>query len=175
MSLPAWNEQPISKSHDRASFDCGQADLNAFLQRYARQSHQDNVSKTYCFVERANPKRVLGYYTVTPSAMKHEALPVHLTKGLARHEVSGFRLARLATDRSVAGRGLGGIMLGAATRRCAALAASGGGYLLIIDAKDDRVAGWYQRFGAIPVLDSKLTLVMHLGSFVKELEGRGLL
>jgi len=52
---------------------------------------------------------------------------VGLTKGLAQHEVSGFRLARLATDLSVAGQGLGGQLLAAAALRCLRVAAEGGG------------------------------------------------
>ncbi len=45
MTLPSWREEPISKSHDRKSFDCGDAELNGFLQRYARQSHGAPASK----------------------------------------------------------------------------------------------------------------------------------
>ena len=40
MNLPDWLEAPISKSHDREAFDCGEADLNEFLQRHARQSSE---------------------------------------------------------------------------------------------------------------------------------------
>ena len=64
-----------------------------------------------------------------------------MTRGLARHEVSGFKLARLATDRTVAGQGLGGQLLASAALRCLRLAGEGGGILLIIDAKSERVAG----------------------------------
>jgi len=40
MSLPDWREAPISKAHDRESFDCGEPELNEFLRRHARQSHE---------------------------------------------------------------------------------------------------------------------------------------
>lgn len=39
MTLPAWQEEPIAKKHDRAGFDCGQGALNIFLRQHARQSH----------------------------------------------------------------------------------------------------------------------------------------
>src|ERR1017187_8965214 len=39
MTLPAWHEEPVSRKHDRNAFDCGDAAMNDFLQRYARQSH----------------------------------------------------------------------------------------------------------------------------------------
>ena len=40
MIVPAWYEEPISRKHDRKAFDCGEHELNEFLQRYARQSHE---------------------------------------------------------------------------------------------------------------------------------------
>jgi hypothetical protein len=35
MSVPAWHEEPISKKHDRKSFDCGDPAMNEFFERYA--------------------------------------------------------------------------------------------------------------------------------------------
>ena len=36
----AWREAPVSKTQDLGAFDCGEPDLNEFLQRHARQSHE---------------------------------------------------------------------------------------------------------------------------------------
>jgi hypothetical protein len=30
-----WDEAPIGKKHDRETLDCGDADLNTYLKRYA--------------------------------------------------------------------------------------------------------------------------------------------
>ena len=98
-----------------------------------------------------------------------------MTKGLARHEVSGFKLARLATDRSVAGKGWEVNWLAAAALRCLRLAGEGGGVLLIIDAKSERAARWYASYGAEPLQSQPLTLVMPLATFATELRGKGLL
>lgn len=98
-----------------------------------------------------------------------------MTKGLARHEVSGFKLARLATDLSVAGHGLGGQLLAAAALRCLRLAGEGGGILLIIDAKSERAASWYAGYGAESLLDQPLTLIMPLATFATELRTKRLL
>jgi hypothetical protein len=69
VTLPAWHEEPVGRSHDRRSFDCGDADLNAFLQRFARQGHEQNAVKTFCTIEDEAPNRVLGLYGVAPSRM----------------------------------------------------------------------------------------------------------
>ncbi|WP_026358915.1 hypothetical protein [Aureimonas ureilytica] len=175
MSLPPWREEAVSKSHHRQAFDCGDAAMNEFLRRYARQSHEQNASKTFCAIDVATPNRVLGFYTITPAAVAHTVVPSHLKKGLAQHDVPGFKLARIATDRSVAGCGLGGQLLAAAALRCLRVATEAGGVLLIIDAKGERAAQWYQSYGAEPLQDSPLTLVMSLASFAGDLRARGLL
>lgn len=175
MTLPAWREEAIAKAHDRKSFDCGDAALNNFLQRYARQSHEQNASKTFCAIDPIDPGRVLGFYTVTPSAVAHADAPAALTRGLAQHEVAGFRLARLAVDRRVAGHGLGGQLLATAALRCLRIADEVGGTVLIIDAKNERAALWYATYGAQALQDRPLTLVMSLATFTTDLRSKGLL
>ncbi|MER8372613.1 GNAT family N-acetyltransferase [Mesorhizobium sp. M1338] len=175
MTLPSWHEEPIAKRHDRASFDCGDAQMNDFLRRFARQSHDQNAAKTFCAVDDAASEHIFGFYTIAPSAIAYETVPEDMTRGLARHEVSGFKLARLATDRTVAGQGLGGQLLAAAALRCLRLAGEGGGILLIIDAKSERAARWYASYGAEPLQESDLTLVMPLATFATDLREKGLL
>lgn len=175
MTLPIWREEAIAKSHDRQGFDCGDAAMNDFLRRYARQSHEQNASKTFCAIDAETPDRVLGFYTLAPAAVAHGAVPATMTRGLAQHDVPGFRLARIAVNRSVAGHGLGGQLLAAAALRCLRVANEAGGVLLIIDAKGERAAQWYASYGAEPLRDSPLTLVMPLATFAGSLRARGLL
>jgi GNAT superfamily N-acetyltransferase len=175
VTLPSWHEEPIAKSHHRQAFDCGDAQMNAFLHRYARQSHEQNASKTFCAIADNEPGRILGFYTIAPAAVAHENVPETMTKGLARHDVYGFKLARIATDVTVARQGLGGQLLAAAALRCRRAAGEVGGVLLIIDAKNERAADWYASYGAEPLKDKPLTLVMPLATFAADLRARGLL
>jgi GNAT superfamily N-acetyltransferase len=175
VTLPAWHEEPIAKSHRRQAFDCGDVRMNEFLHRYARQSHEQNASKTFCAIADDEPGRILGFYTITPSAVAHEDVPETMTKGLARHEISGFKLARIATDLAVAGQGLGGQLLAVAALRCLRAAGEVGGVLLIIDAKNERAATWYASYGAEPLGGKPLTLVMPLATFAADLKAKGLL
>ncbi|MGC4106738.1 MAG: hypothetical protein QM753_10370 [Thermomicrobiales bacterium] len=175
MTLPAWHEEPIAKAHRRQDFDCGDPEMNRFIQRFARQSHEQNAAKTFCAIDDATPSRILGFSTITPTAVTHEAVPTSMTRGLARHEVAGFKLARIATDVTVAGHGLGGQLLAAAALRCLRVASEVGGVLLVIDAKNERAASWYASYGAEPLRDRPLTLVMPLATFTDDLRKRGLL
>jgi len=90
--------------------------------------------------------------------------PEIVRRGLARHDVPGFRLARLAVDLKWQGRGIGGQLLLAAGRRCLLAAAEVGGVVLVIDAKNERVAAWYASYGAVPLLEASLTLVLPLAT-----------
>jgi GNAT superfamily N-acetyltransferase len=162
VALPEWREESIGRHHDRKSFDCGSAALNEYLIRYARQNHESGGAKTFVAVAPEAPTRVLGFYSISPGAIAFAHVPTSLTKKLGRYDVPVFRLGRLAIDRSVQGRGFGGDLLLAAGERALAVAAEVGGVALAIDAKDERAANWYQRFGALALLDDPLKLILPL-------------
>lgn len=157
-----WREEPIGKHHDRKAFDCGSADLNEYLNRYARQNHESGGAKTFVAVAAKETSRVLGFYSISPGAVELSRVPATLTKKLGRYEVPVFRLGRLAIDLSVQGKGLGGELLLAAGARTLAVAAEVGGVALAIDAKDEKAAQWYERFGALALLDEPLKLILPL-------------
>lgn len=159
MTLRSWHEEPIEKRHDRATFDCGDADLNRFLLRHARQSHEKGAAKTFLAIGDGDSK-VLGFYSLSPASIAYERTPDVVKKGLARYEVPVFRLARLAVDISMQGQGLGGQLLLAAGRRCLRVAAETGGVALLIDAKNEGVAGWYASYRAVPLQDAPTSLLL---------------
>jgi GNAT superfamily N-acetyltransferase len=164
--LPEWREEPIGRHHDRKRFDCGSADLNTYLDRYARQNHESGGAKTFVAVAPDEPARILGFYSISPGSVAFARVPAKLTKKLGRYEVPVFRLGRLAVDVSVQGQGLGADLLLAAGERALAVAAQVGGVALAIDAKDERAARWYERFGASALLDDPCKLILPLESIV---------
>jgi GNAT superfamily N-acetyltransferase len=172
MTLPAWHEEPISKKHDRDAFDCGDKDLNEFLRRHARQSHDKGGAKTFLAIDDVSGK-ILGFYSLSPAQIAYERTPEIIRRGLARHDVPGFRLARLAVDLSLQGQGLGGQLLLAAGKRCLRAAAEVGGVALVIDAKNDRVAEWYESYGALRLSDAPQTLMMPMTTVAAALKALG--
>jgi GNAT superfamily N-acetyltransferase len=158
----AWREEAIARRHDRNDFDCGSPELNAYLARFARQNHESGGAKTFVAVDPADPTRVLGYYSISPGSIEFSRVPAQVTGKLGRYEVPVFRLARLAVSLAVQRRGLGGDLLLTAGARTLAVAAEVGGVALAIDAKDARAAQWYERFGALRLLDDPLKLVLPL-------------
>jgi GNAT superfamily N-acetyltransferase len=170
MIATAWHEEPIHKRHDREAFDCGEEALNEFLRRYARKSHELGGAKTFLAIDDADNKTVRGFYSLSPASVTFARTPEIVRRGLARHDVPGFRLARLAVDRRLHGQGLGGQLLLAAGRRCLLASAEVGGVVMIIDAKNESVAGWYAGYGAVPLLDAPLSLLLPLATIADALK-----
>jgi GNAT superfamily N-acetyltransferase len=171
--LVDWHEEPIGRHHDRKSFECGSPQFNEYLDRYARQNHESGGAKTFVAVSPAVPARVMGFYSISPGSIEFARLPAKLTRKLARYEVPVFRLARLAIDRAVQGQGLGGDLMLAAGERALAVSAQVGGVALAIDAKDEKAAKWYGRFGALALLDDPLKLVLPLGVIADAIAAAG--
>ena len=168
-----WREEPIGRHHDRKSFDCGARDLNDYLDRHARQNHATGGAKSFVAVSPGEPTRVLGFYSISPGAIEFARVPANLTKKFGRYELPVFRLGRLAVDLSVRGQGLGADLLLAAGERALAVAAEVGGVALAIDAKDEKAALWYERFGALSLLDDPLKLILPLRTIVDAIGSTG--
>jgi GNAT superfamily N-acetyltransferase len=164
VSAPQWREEPIGRQHDRTGFDCGSPELNDYLQRYARQNHESGGAKTFVAVPPDEPACILGYYAISPGSVEFARVPAAITRKLGRYEVPVFRLGRLAVSVAMQGRRVGSALLFAAGRRAIAVAAEVGGVALAIDAKDERAAAWYERFGALRLMDDPLRLMLPLAT-----------
>lgn len=173
MSFPSWHEEPVSKQHDRESFDCGEAALNDFLRQHARKSHEAGGGKTFLAIDDKDGKTVLGFYSLSPASVEYARTPDIVKRGLGRYDVPGFRLARLAVAKLFQGQGLGGQLLLAAGQRCIRAAAEVGGVVLVIDAKNESVAKWYASYGAVALNGAPLTLLMPLATIAQALKATG--
>ncbi|MDA0271176.1 MAG: GNAT family N-acetyltransferase [Chloroflexi bacterium] len=165
-----WHEEPIAARHDRRRFRSGAAELDVYLARYARQNHESGGALTFVAVPEPGSDQILGYYSIAPGAVAHADVPPSVTRGLGRYPVPVFRLGRLAVDERIQGEGLGGDLLLAAAKRALAAASQAGGVALAIDAIDERAADWYARFGAVPLLDDPLHLILPLATIATALE-----
>lgn len=164
-----WLEQPLSRRHDRSNFDCGEAELNEYLTKYARQNHESGGAKTFVAVVPTAPSRILGYYSITVGSIEFARVPPELTKGFGRYDVPVYRLSRLAVDIAEQGKGLGRELLFAAGARAIAVAAQVGGIGLAIDAKNEGAAEWYRRSGARSLNYDPLQLFFPLTAIAKAL------
>lgn len=123
------------------AFDCGQAALNQFLQRYALVNQKANSAQTYVCCQ---GDEVVGFYSLAVGSVDPAATPSRVAKGLARHPVPVMILARLAVDLRHQGRRLGQALLKDALLRTAQAADIAGVRYLLVHAKDDAARRWYE-------------------------------
>lgn len=133
--------------HDKSQFDCG----NAPLTSYFRSRVSQDVKRRFaaCFVAVATETGdVSGFYTLSAGGISVLDLPESLTKKLPRYpSVPAFRVGRLAVSMTQQGRGLGGMLLVDAIRRC--LQSEIPAYAVVVDAKDQSAVRFYQHHGFI--------------------------
>ena len=155
---------PLETVHEVKQFDCGNNDLNVFLRATAAQHQRKFISKTYVLIDDDTPAIVMGFYTLAVRKMvSKDNLPPDIAKRLPR-EVPGFSLARLAVQEELKGRGHGEYLLAHALQRIACVAEEIGGYAAFVDAKDDKTAAFYKKYGFIPLPDNPLILFMPFGN-----------
>jgi GNAT superfamily N-acetyltransferase len=158
-----WRIERLDHRHVREGFDCGKPSLNDFLHALVSQYEKRNLGRTYVALPEAD-QRVLGYYTLASGSITADGLPANQVKKLPRHAVPVVLLARLAIDRSVHGRGLGGFLLRDALNRSLDLSEKLGIHAVVVDALDDEAKAFYERFGFLPLRDDAMRLFLPLST-----------
>lgn len=156
-------ERLDGRRHRRDAFDSGVPALDAYLRERASQHQRDGIATTHVLVDDPEPGRILGWYSLAAAQVMLSELSERDRARLPRYPVPAARLARLAVDRSEQGKGLGAALLQDAVKRCLELRGELGLRLLIVDAKDERAAGFYRAFGFTETADAALTLYLSLG------------
>lgn len=148
--------------HDRAGFSCGVPELDEYLQRFAHQHWRRGISTTYVLVEPAQPRLILGYYTLSAAQIDIAQLADLDRRRLPRYPVPCFRMGRLACRADQRGRGLGTLLIGRAVTRCLEARRQVAAFALIVDAKDAVAKGFYTRHGFTPFSAAPLSLYLPL-------------
>lgn len=158
----------LDASHDRTGFDCGYEPLNRFLQQVARQHNERGVARTYVMVEAdaLSPKSILGFFSLSACEVTGDTLPSAMAKKLPR-AIPAARLGRLAVAKSLQGQKIGTVLLFAVLRKIALSAEIIGIAALFVDAKDAAAAGYYTRFGFVPLPEQTLTLVLPIRTLLE--------
>lgn len=155
---------PLAATHNRSNFGSGSEPLDRYFQQQVTQDIRRRV--TACFVALASEQVIAGYYTLASTSAPLTGLPHDLAKKLPRYPlVPAVRMGRLAVDQNFQGQGLGAALLADALNR--AIVSDIAAYALLVDAKDDGAAAFYQHHGFIFLPDTPMTLFLPLASVVK--------
>ncbi len=142
----------LSKSrHDRNSFDCGESELNVFIKTQAYKHMQAGISRTLVLPSAQpllNQKyAICAFYSVTPSSISRETLPLQLAKKLPRYPIPVFLLAQLAVHKEFHGAGLGKVSLIRALRYLWDVNHHMKAYAIVVDYLNDSAQHFYTKFG----------------------------
>jgi ribosomal protein S18 acetylase RimI-like enzyme len=149
------------KKHNRNDFDCGVPDLNRYLQQLANQDQKRGLAKIYAFADDAT---VIGYYSLTAHSVSRENLPPDAVLG-NYNDIPFLLLGRLAVDKRFQGRGYGDVLIYHACKTTKETAEKVGILGMIVDAKNDKAASFYEGFGFKKIQGNKNRLVLPISSF----------
>ena len=152
----------LGRDHQLDALDSGAAELDDWLRRFARLADAAGTARTYVLVDNL---RALGYYALTPGAIRREDLPERHARGMPAHPIGVVLLARLAVDRSLQGRGYGRALLADAAVRTLQAAELVGARAMLVHARDETAAGFYHRLG----FTKSPTDELHLMVLIKDL------
>ena len=147
--------EKLSSHHYRRDFDCGVEELNSYLQRYSGQHERKGMGRTYVATKENDP-HVLGYYTISSSAVAFDVVP----ENLPRHPVPVALIGRLAVDNLARGQGLGETLLIHALKSAHQAAKIVGIYAVVVDAIDKSAGNFYLKYGFNELTDDRLHLYL---------------
>lgn len=149
-----WGSEFVSLDkaiHDRASFSCGEEELDDFIKKYAAKHMEANISKTMVLPaskKLANSKYPLcSFYTIAPGSLERETLPPSRRNKLPYYPVPVFRIAELAVNSSCQGKGIGKITLIKALEHLWGVNANMRAYAVIVDCLNETKAPFYSQYG----------------------------
>jgi predicted N-acetyltransferase YhbS len=159
----------FDRSIDRSAFDCGpHPALNTYIAQHAGQDQKRNVSRTFMYVEDG---ALLGYYTLANASVALQELSDDQKKKMPRYPMPAVLLSRLAIDKGTQSKGLGQRLMSDFFRRVYTVSKQSGVAFVIVDAKDQDAADYYQRkLGFVPSTNTPLRLVLSTATFIQTLE-----
>jgi GNAT superfamily N-acetyltransferase len=156
--------EALSGDHDRRAFSCGEAALDEYLRRFARQHGETKISRTYVACQ---GRHIVGYYTLAMAAIRKEQLPEAYQSRFPNFPLPVARLARLAVDTRQQRQGYGELLLADALHRCYLLSEQIGMIGVVVDAKDERALAYYRRYEFVVLPDTPLTLWLPAAAIAK--------
>lgn len=146
MNAPIQIEIEPLADHPRGAFCCDEQSIQNFFRINAKKDH--DLFKQRVFVARAvGDQRPLGFYSLTlmtfTVGMNDEA-----DAKFARHNsIPTIYLSLIARDKNLSEKGLGGVLMEDAFKRCLNVRNDVGAYALTLHAVNEPVAARYEALG----------------------------
>ena len=157
--------QPLTDQHNRSQFLCGEEALDRYFQTQVTQDARRRVANCFVAVETVTEK-IIAYYTIASASILTPDLPPEEIKRLPRYpSMPAVRIGRLAVDQQFQGRGLGSALLADAVQHT--LQSAPAVFTLLVDAKNDGAAAFYEHHGFRRLMSQPNALFLPLATAVK--------
>ena len=94
--------EALTREHDRSDFDCGVAELNAYLKSMARQHGDKGVSRSFVLTDIDSPA-ILGFFTLALCEVVADKLPAGFVKKIPPTQPPGRSASTLSSLSKTAG------------------------------------------------------------------------
>lgn len=172
MNPPTYEVVKLAPGIDLGAFDCGVENYNIWLTDHATKAMDSGASMVYLLMEnRTVDRRVVGYFAICPTLVVRDDMPKPVQRNMLR-STPAWLLAKLALDVSLRGHGekkWGSQLLRVALETLVEAAGVGGGQVIVVDADNPGLVGWYGRHGFIPTGADDLRLYMKMATARKYL------
>lgn len=147
---PTYRVTKLAPGYDLGAFDCGEPSYNQWLVHHAAASVHAGVSAVYLLLEEhQETSRVVAYYAINPTQVVREDVPKSLSRGWPQ-AVPAWKIGKLAVHvdlRSDRNAEWGRQLLRDALETIVRVADAGGGKVIVVDADNPDLVGFYARSG----------------------------
>jgi GNAT superfamily N-acetyltransferase len=150
------------------SFDCEIDVLNEFLSKYAQKNDKLGIGKTFIALNQQD--KIVGYFTLATAQVAYQEIPDDYRGKLPKYPIPALRIARLAVDKELEGKGVGKWLLAQAFIKIIQVADVTGIYFIIVDAKETSKS-FYEHYGFIKFKDVDLTYFILVDTVRKAIQG----
>ncbi len=158
--------EALAERHLLAHFDSGRPELDRWLREAALTVEAKRTGRTFVWADR---DLVVAYYTIAAHLLVRDDPPRAVGRG-SSSQMPSVLLGRLALDKSLHGRGLGGVLLEDALGRVVEATRVVAARFVVVDAIDEPAARFYQHYGFRRVPDS-MRLVQRISDVAAALAG----
>jgi ribosomal protein S18 acetylase RimI-like enzyme len=153
--------EPLGLRMNRTLFQSGSIPLDKYFKEQVTQDIKRRI--TACFIALDRSLCIAGYYTLASTSILLTDLPEMTKKKLPRYpSIPAIRMGRLAVDESFQKQGLGAALLADALKR--SIQTEIAAYALVVDAKDEKAANFYQKHGFLQLGSVPLTFFLPLAT-----------
>ena len=156
--MSGFRTEPLG-GQDRKGFACGSALLDRYFREQVTQDIKRRVAS--CFVALDDDGQIAGFYTLAATSIAFDKLSVERARKLPRYPVvPAVLLGRLAVATGFQGQRLGMSLVADAIMRSTRSEVVA--HLMVVDAKDEAAARFYEHPGFERLGDEPLRLVRRL-------------